>query len=100
MQKKRSEGEQEILLSLLEQVEGDDSRTNQDRFARQVGIAKGLANAYFNRCLQKGWIRLRQVPKQRFLQLLDPERLCRKSAIDGRILDKFCTVSTGTHAQT
>jgi hypothetical protein len=72
IQKKRNEGKQEIVLRLLEHVEADDA-VSQDRFAKRVGIAKGLANAYFNRCLQKGWIRLRQVPKQRFLYYLTPK---------------------------
>ena len=85
IQKKRDEGKQEILLRLLEQVEADDS-VSQDRFAKRVGIAKGLANAYFNRCLQKGWIRLRQVPKQRFLYYLTPKGFAEKARLTAAFL--------------
>jgi hypothetical protein len=85
IQKKRDEGKQEILLRLLEQVEADDS-VSQDRFAKRVGIAKGLANAYFNRCLQKGWIRLRQVPKQRFLYYLTPRGFAEKARLTAEFL--------------
>ncbi len=85
IQKKRNEGKQEIVLRLLEQVEADDS-VSQDRFAKRVGIAKGLANAYFNRCLQKGWIRLRQVPKQRFLYYLTPKGFAEKARLTAEFL--------------
>jgi DNA-binding MarR family transcriptional regulator len=85
IQKKRNEGKQEIVLRLLEHVEADDS-VSQDRFAKRVGIAKGLANAYFNRCLQKGWIRLRQVPKQRFLYYLTPKGFAEKARLTAEFL--------------
>ena len=85
LQKKRSESQQEIVLRLLEHIEADDF-VSQDRFAKRVGIAKGLANAYFNRCLQKGWIRLRQVPKQRFLYYLTPKGFAEKARLTGEFL--------------
>jgi DNA-binding MarR family transcriptional regulator len=85
IQKKRTESQQEIVLRLLEQVEADDS-VSQDGFAKRVGIAKGLANAYFNRCLQKGWIRLRQVPKQRFLYYLTPKGFAEKARLTAEFL--------------
>jgi hypothetical protein len=85
IQKKRDERDQEIVLRLLEHVETTDA-ISQDRFARQVGIAKGLANAYFNRCLHKGWIKLRQVPKQRFLYYLTPKGFAEKARITAQFL--------------
>jgi DNA-binding MarR family transcriptional regulator len=88
IQKKRKEGKQEIVLRLLEQVEADDF-VSQDRFAKRVGIAKGLANAYFNRCLQKGWIRLRQVPRQRFLYDLTPKGFAEKARLTAEFLTSF-----------
>jgi DNA-binding MarR family transcriptional regulator len=85
IQKKRNESQQEIMLRLLEHVETADS-ISQDRFAKRIGIAKGLANAYFNRCLQKGWIRLRQVPKQRFLYYLTPKGFAEKARLTAEFL--------------
>ena len=85
IQKKRNESQQEIVLRLLEQVEADYS-VSQERFAKRIGIAKGLANAYFNRCLQKGWIRLRQVPKQRFLYYLTPKGFAEKARLTAEFL--------------
>ncbi|RMF01305.1 MAG: winged helix-turn-helix transcriptional regulator [Alphaproteobacteria bacterium] len=85
IRKKRTEREQEIMLRLLEEVANDES-LSQSRFAQQVGIAKGLANAYFNRCLQKGWIKLRQVPKQRFLYYLTPQGFAEKASLTAKFL--------------
>ena len=85
IQRKRSEREQEIVLRLLEHV-SDDEALSQAKFAHQVGIAKGLANSYFNRCLQKGWIKLRQVPKQRFLYYLTPKGFAEKASLTAQFL--------------
>jgi hypothetical protein len=85
IQKKKSESEQEIVLRLLELVEADNS-VSQERFAKRIGIAKGLANAYFNRCLKKGWIKLRQVPKQRFFYYLSPQGFAEKARLTAQFL--------------
>lgn len=85
IQRKRDEREQEIVLRLLEEVASDEE-LSQARFANQIGIAKGLANAYFNRCLQKGWIKLRQVPKQRFLYYLTPKGFAEKASLTAQFL--------------
>lgn len=85
IRKKKDEGQQEILLRLLEHVAQDNS-VSQAKFAQQVGIAKGLANAYFNRCLQKGLIKLRQVPRQRYLYYLTPKGFTEKARLTAQFL--------------
>jgi DNA-binding MarR family transcriptional regulator len=85
IQKKKVEGEHEIVLRLLEQVLENNS-ISQAEFAKRIGIAKGLANAYFNRCLQKGWIKLRQVPKQRYLYYLTPTGFTEKARLAAEFL--------------
>lgn len=90
IQKRRTEREQEIVLRLLEQV-AEDETLSQAKFAKQIGIAKGLANAYFNRCLQKGWIKLRQVPKQRFLYYLTPQGFAEKANLTAEFLSASYT---------
>lgn len=90
IQKKRSEREQEIVLRLLEHV-AEDEALSQAKFAKQVGIAKGLANAYFNRCLQKGWIKLKQVPKQRFLYYVTPKGFAEKASLTAQFLSDSYT---------
>jgi DNA-binding MarR family transcriptional regulator len=85
IQRKRSEREQEIVLRLLEHV-ADDEALSQAKFASQIGIAKGLANSYFNRCLQKGWIKLRQVPRARYLYYLTPKGFAEKARLTAQFL--------------
>ncbi len=83
--KRKYESEQEIYLRLLEHV-AENGQVSQARFAEQIGIAKGLANAYFNRCLNKGWIKLRQVPRRRYLYYLTPAGLSEKTRLTLRFL--------------
>ena len=90
IQKKRTEREQEIVLRLLEDV-AENGELSQAKFAKRVGIAKGLANAYFNRCLQKGWIKLRQVPKQRFLYYVTPKGFAEKASLTAQFLSASYT---------
>ena len=97
IQKKKDESQQEILLRLLEHIEADQSVT-QDRFAKRIGIAKGLANSYFNRCLQKGWIKLRQVPKQRFLYYLTPKGFAEKARLSAEFLTSSYKFYRGARA--
>ena len=85
IEKERAERGQGIVLQLLEHVAEDDAVT-QAQFAKRVGIAKGLANAYFNRCLQKGWIKLRQVPRQRYLYYLTPKGFAEKARLTASFL--------------
>lgn len=85
IQKKKSEGEQEIVLKLLEEVANDEA-ISQSRFADRVGIAKGLANLYFNRCLQKGWIKLKHVPRRRYLYYLTPKGFVEKARLTAEFL--------------
>jgi len=85
IRKQRGEGEQEIFLRLLEHV-GEDATLTQSKFADRVGIAKGLANAYFNRCLKKGWIKLRHAPRQRYLYYLTPKGFSEKARLTAQFL--------------
>ena len=85
IKKQKGEGEQEIVLRLLEHV-GDDAALTQSKFADRIGIAKGLANAYFNRCLRKGWIKLRHAPRQRYLYYLTPKGFAEKARLTTQFL--------------
>lgn len=57
---KKHESAQEIHLHLLEQA-SLDSKASPPKFAERP------PNAYFSRCLDKRWIKQRQVPRQRCL---------------------------------
>lgn len=81
-------GEIGIILGMLSAVERD-SRLTQRTLARELGIALGLANAYLKRCAKKGFIKVRQVPVNRYAYYLTPRGFAEKS----RLTAEYLTVS-------
>ena len=79
----------EIVLGVLDVVERDPSVT-QRSVARELGIALGLANAYLRRCVRKGLIKVREVPRRRFAYYLTPQGFAEKSRLTATYLsDSF-----------
>ncbi len=81
-------GEIGIMLGMLAAVERD-SHVTQRHLARELGIALGLANAYLKRCAKKGYIKIRQVPLNRYAYYLTPRGFAEKS----RLTAEYLTVS-------
>jgi DNA-binding MarR family transcriptional regulator len=81
-------GEIGIMLGMLSAVERDSSVT-QRHLAQELGIALGLANAYLKRCAKKGFIKMRQVPLNRYAYYLTPRGFAEKS----RLTAEYLTVS-------
>ncbi|HXQ52144.1 MAG TPA: winged helix-turn-helix transcriptional regulator [Stellaceae bacterium] len=77
-----------IVLGMLSAVERD-SNVTQRHLARELGIALGLANAYLKRCAKKGYIKVRQVPLNRYTYYLTPRGFAEKS----RLTAEYLTVS-------
>jgi DNA-binding MarR family transcriptional regulator len=79
----------EIVLGVLDAVERDPSVT-QRSVARELGIALGLANAYLRRCVRKGLIKVREVPRRRYAYYLTPQGFAEKSRLTATYLsDSF-----------
>ncbi len=70
----------EITLGVLTSVEGN-STLSQRALARQLGIALGLANAYLKRCAKKGFIKIKQIPPNRYAYYLTPKGFSEKSRL-------------------
>ena len=68
------------MLGLLESVE-QSSTTSQRRLAAELGIAVGLVNAYLNRCIQKGLVKVTQAPARRYAYYLTPQGFVEKSRL-------------------
>ena len=68
------------MLGLLESVE-QDSAKSQRRLAAELGIAVGLVNAYLNRCIQKGLVKVTQAPARRYAYYLTPQGFVEKSRL-------------------
>jgi DNA-binding MarR family transcriptional regulator len=74
-----------IVLGVLDAVERNPSAT-QRSVARELGIALGLVNAYLNRCLSKGLIKIGQVPPRRYAYYLTPRGMSEKSRLTATYL--------------
>ncbi len=77
--------EVEITLGLLNAVHENDSVT-QRSMARELGIALGLANAYLKRCVKKGFVKVQQIPKNRYAYYLTPQGFAEKSRLTAEYL--------------
>jgi DNA-binding MarR family transcriptional regulator len=69
-----------ILLGLLDSVERDGAQS-QRRLASGLGIALGLVNAYLNRCIKKGLVKVSQAPARRYAYYLTPQGFAEKSRL-------------------
>jgi hypothetical protein len=69
-----------IVLNLLNSVEQDGARS-QRHFAAELGIALGLVNAYLNRCIKKGLVKVGEAPAKRYAYYLTPQGFSEKSRL-------------------
>lgn len=74
-----------ITLGMLSAIE-EDSSLSQRLLAQELGIALGLANAYLKRCVKKGWIKVQQVPANRYAYYLTPTGFSEKARLTGEYL--------------
>ena len=80
----------EIMLGVLTAVDRN-ADTSQRTISRDLDIALGLANAYLKRCMRKGWIRIQQVPRRRYLYYLTPQGFAEKTRLTGQYLTSSFT---------
>jgi hypothetical protein len=69
-----------ILLGLLVSIERGGVHS-QRRLAAELGIALGLVNAYLKRCVNKGLLKVREVPARRYAYYLTPRGFSEKSRL-------------------
>lgn len=85
-----SDGDAEITLGLLNAVQ-ENSTATQRSMASDLGIALGLANAYLKRCARKGFIKISQVPPNRYAYYLTPKGFTEKSRLTSEYLSSSFT---------
>lgn len=81
----RTQGEDAIILGLLDAVEGNATLTQRD-LARELGIALGLVNSYLKRCVRKGLLKASEIPARRYAYYLTPQGFAEKSRLTARYL--------------
>ena len=78
----------EITLGVLSAIEVDN-RATQRAISQELGIALGLTNAYLKRCIRKGFIKVTQIPANRYAYYLTPRGFAEKS----RLTAEYLTIS-------
>lgn len=69
-----------ITLGVLSAIEEDD-RATQRAISQELGIALGLTNAYIKKCVKKGYVKVRQIPANRYAYYLTPQGFAEKSRL-------------------
>lgn len=77
----------EITLGLLKAVH-EDHKLTQRSAASELNIALGLVNTYLKRCVKKGFIKIRQVPRNRYAYYLTPQGFAEKSRLTAEYLSQ------------
>ena len=78
-------GREDIVLGVLTAIDRD-SNTSQRTISRELDVALGLANAYLKRCVRKGLIKIKQVPRRRYAYYLTPQGFAEKSRLTAEYL--------------
>ena len=79
----------ETTLNLLVALE-DRPDATQRSLAMRMGIALGLTNAYVNRAIRKGWVKVSEIPARRYLYYLTPQGFAEKARLTREYLhDSF-----------
>ena len=84
------DNESEIVLELLNVVH-ENSDLTQRSMARELGIALGMANTYLKRCVRKGYIKVRQIPSNRYSYYLTPKGFKEKSRLTAEYVSSSFT---------
>ena len=72
--------EAEITLGVLTAIEENHAVT-QRSIASGLGIALGLTNAYLRRCIKKGYVKVTQIPRNRYAYYVTPTGFAEKSRL-------------------
>ena len=67
-------------LKILEKVERDSTSSQRD-LARELNISLGLVNSFVKRLTQKGYFKIKQIPRNRIRYILTPRGFAEKSRL-------------------
>ena len=74
-----------LTLGVLSALAEDDKAT-QRSLSSELGIALGLTNAYLKRAVDKGLVKIKHVPRNRYLYYLTPKGFSEKARLTGEYL--------------
>jgi len=70
------------IMSLIEK----DGMITQQEIADHLGVAIGLVNSFVKRMVRRGYIRIKRVPKRRYLYMLTPKGVAEKGQLTIRFI--------------
>lgn len=77
----------EITLPILQSIERQSDIT-QRSLAKRLGLALGLTNSYLKHCINKGLVKIEQIPSNRYLYYLTPKGFAEKSRLTAEYLSR------------
>ncbi|WP_267256623.1 winged helix-turn-helix transcriptional regulator [Coxiella endosymbiont of Ornithodoros maritimus] len=77
----------EITLPILQSIE-QQSNITQRTLSKKLGLALGLTNAYLRHCINKGLIKIEQIPANRYLYYLTPKGFSEKTRLTAQYLSR------------
>ena len=78
---------------LLSEIAGDEP-LSQREISRRLGIAVGLVNSYLKNLVSKGYVRVKDFPRNRYAYLLTPQGFAEKSRLAYQHLSYFTGLYT------
>ena len=83
MKNKELDRNEDMTLNVLSAVEAD-SKVTQRSLSEELGIALGLTNSYLKKCIDKGLIKIKQVPANRYSYYLTPRGFSEKTRLTAK----------------
>ena len=73
---------------LMEEIAGEEPVTQRE-LSRRLDIALGLVNSYLKNLVTKGYVRIKEFPKNRYAYILTPQGIAEKSRLAYQHLSYF-----------
>ena len=83
MKNKELDRSEDMTLNVLSAVQAD-SKVTQRSLAEELGIALGLTNSYLKKCIDKGLIKIKQVPANRYSYYLTASGFSEKTRLTAK----------------
>jgi DNA-binding MarR family transcriptional regulator len=98
MNNKPTDPEAYRTLQLMSELENEQT-VSQRELAGRLGIAVGLVNSYLKNFVAKGYVRVKNYPRNRYAYLLTPKGIAEKSRLAYQHLDYFTGLYTTTRRE-
>jgi DNA-binding MarR family transcriptional regulator len=98
MNNKSTDQESFRTLQLMTELE-DGSTVSQRELAGRLGVAVGLVNSYLKNFVSKGYVRVKNYPRNRYAYLLTPKGIAEKIRLALQHLNYFTNLYTTTRQE-